>query len=125
MLIEPVRLEHAPWPGGTKIVPPKAAEHAPEPSAKVGDLAADKSGDVKRVALAFYGLTRSLEYTVDSIKQNVMAPLTAAGIEYDVYLHTYDLQVIDNERSGEQAQHLNTTEWQLLQPDFVTISSQV
>jgi hypothetical protein len=78
----------------------------------------------KRVALAFYGLTRSLQYTVDSIKENVMDKLTAAGYKYDVYLHTYDLNNIENLRSGE-ANRLNTSEWTLLKPDHYRITSQV
>jgi hypothetical protein len=78
----------------------------------------------KRVALAFYGLTRSLKYTVDSIKLNVMDQLANAGYEYDVYLHTYDLKSLSNMRSGETGE-LNTTEWTLLSPDFVKIDDQV
>jgi hypothetical protein len=78
----------------------------------------------KRVALAFYGLTRSLSYTIDSIRRNIMKPLAEAGYTYDVYLHTYDLQNLANERSGE-ANPLNTTEWKLLEPDFHKITSQV
>lgn len=82
------------------------------------------SRKTKRVALAFYGLTRSLSYTIDSIRSNIMRPLTEAGYTYDVYLHTYDLQNLANERSGE-ANPLNTTEWKLLKPDFHKITSQV
>ena len=77
----------------------------------------------KHVALAFYGLTRSLRYTMPSIRQNVFAPLRAAGYTYDVYLHTYDLPHLTNERSGE-ATALNTTEWSLLNPDFHEVTSQ-
>ena len=78
----------------------------------------------KRVALAFYGLTRSLKYTIDSIKLNVMDQLKEAGYEYDVYLHTYDLKSLSNIRSGETGA-LNTTEWKLLTPDYVQIDDQV
>lgn len=78
----------------------------------------------KRVALAFYGLTRSLKFTIDSIKVNVMDQLTQAGYEYDVYLHTYDLKSLNNIRSGETGD-LNTTEWKLLSPDYVQIDDQV
>lgn len=78
----------------------------------------------KRVALAFYGLTRSLKYTIDSIMLNVMDQLTQAGYEYDVYLHTYDLKSLNNIRSGETGA-LNTTEWKLLSPDYVQIDNQV
>ena len=79
----------------------------------------------KRVALAFYGLTRSLKYTFASVQQNIFAPLEAAGHTYDVYLHTYDLETLSNARSGEDETALNTTEWRLLQPDVHAITRQV
>ena len=78
----------------------------------------------KHVVLAFYGLTRSLGYTIDSIRQNIFGPLSEAGYTYDVYLHTYDLQHLANARTGEAAA-LNTSEWQLLQPDFHKVTRQV
>ena len=77
-----------------------------------------------RVALVFFGITRSLTHTIDSIKQNVLQPLKDAGIEYDIYVHTYDLAQLSNDRSREHSA-LNTSEWQLLQPDYVSITSQV
>lgn len=77
-----------------------------------------------KVALAFFGLTRSLKFTIDSIRQNVLAPLDEAAIEYDIYLHSYDLESITNSRSAEIGQSLNTTEWKLLDPDFVSITDQ-
>jgi hypothetical protein len=79
----------------------------------------------KHVALAFYGLTRSLQYTIESIKQNVMAPLSASGYTFDTYLHTYDLLEVTNARSGEAGEKLNTSEWRLLEPTFHKITSQV
>jgi hypothetical protein len=76
------------------------------------------------VALAFYGLTRSLRYTINSIQQNIFNPLKESGYTYDVYLHTYNLEHLANQRSGE-ASSLNTTEWMLLRPDFYQVTSQV
>jgi hypothetical protein len=78
----------------------------------------------KHVALAFYGLTRSLRYTIESIRSNIFAPLTESGYTYDVYLHTYDLERLVNQRSKESG-FLNTTEWTLLNPDFHRITDQV
>lgn len=79
----------------------------------------------KRVAIAFYGLTRSLTYTIRSMQQNVLQPLQKAGIFFDIYLHTYNLTTLTNRRSGENLQALNATEWKLLDPDFVSVTSQV
>jgi hypothetical protein len=78
----------------------------------------------KHVALAFYGLTRSLHYTIKSIRSNIFVPLTESGYTYDVYLHTYDLKHLVNQRSKESGS-LNTTEWILLNPDFYRITNQV
>ena len=43
-----------------------------------------------RIALGFWGLTRSLkDHTIESIKGNVFDVLSECGIEYDVFIHTY------------------------------------
>ena len=43
-----------------------------------------------RIALGFWGLTRSLEdHTIESIRKNIFSALSACGIEYDVFIHTY------------------------------------
>lgn len=78
----------------------------------------------KRVAIAFYGLTRSLKYTIQSIRENVFEKLTEGGFEYHVYLHTYSLEKTERTRSGESAS-LNKTEWKLLDADFHKVTSQV
>ena len=82
------------------------------------------SNKPKRVALAFYGLTRSLQYTIQSIREQVFDKLSDAGYEFHVYLHTYDLTKLDKSRSGE-ATVLNKTEWRLLNADFHKITQQV
>lgn len=78
----------------------------------------------KRVAVAFYGLTRSLRFTADSIKANVLQPLRDAGYTVETFLHTYDLAHLKNKRSHEDTD-LDTSEWKLLQPDHHSITSQV
>eukprot|EP00892_Ulva_mutabilis_P003975 jgi/Ulvmu1/194/UM001_0198.1 len=77
----------------------------------------------RRVAVAFYGLTRSLKYTIDSIKENIFEKLTAAGYDFHVYLHTYNLTRLARSRTGD-ATLLNTTEWRLLDADFYKVSRQ-
>jgi hypothetical protein len=81
-------------------------------------------GMKKHVALAFYGLSRSLSYTIDSIHENILGPLDKAGYTYDVFLHTYNLRQFNNHRSHESGV-LNDTEWTLLEPDFHLVESQV
>jgi len=75
------------------------------------------------VAICFFGLTRSLDFTIDSIKNNILAPLEESNINYDIILHTYDLKYIKLKRSGENNK-LNTEEWNKLNPDYYKIDNQ-
>ena len=75
------------------------------------------------VAICFFGLTRSLDFTIDSIKNNILAPLEESNINYDIILHTYDLKSIKLKRSGENNK-LNTEEWNKLNPDYYKIDNQ-
>ena len=77
----------------------------------------------KKVAICFFGLTRSLNYTLDSIEENIFTPLKNSNIKYDIILHTYNLKFIKMERSGENNK-LNTEEWKLLNPDYYKIDNQ-
>jgi hypothetical protein len=45
----------------------------------------------KKVAIIFYGLTRTLGKTIDSIKNNLFAPLNENSITYDIFIHTYKI----------------------------------
>ena len=45
----------------------------------------------KKVAIIFFGLTRSLGRTVDSIKNNLFEPLRENGMSYDIFVHTYKI----------------------------------
>ena len=76
-----------------------------------------------KVAVCFYGLTRSLKYTIDSIKTNILKKLDDAGIDYDIILHTYDLQHLKLIRSGENSK-LDVNEWKLLNPKYHQIDNQ-
>ena len=104
-----------------------AADHASagEQPDEGGEAQAPEKAS-KHIALAFYGLTRSLEYTLESIETQIFAPLTAAGHTYDVYLHTYDVTEIDNPRDKfEGHTEVNASEWQLLRPRAHSITHQV
>jgi hypothetical protein len=43
-----------------------------------------------RVAICYWGLTRSTRHVADSHHAHIFAPLSAAGIEFDVFLHTWE-----------------------------------
>jgi hypothetical protein len=72
-----------------------------------------------RVAVCFFGLTRSLEITLPSIKQYLLDPLLNHGIKYDTFLHTYKVKKpYSNPRAGEKNIILDSKEYKLLEPTF-------
>jgi hypothetical protein len=78
-----------------------------------------------RVALCFWGLCRSLEYTIESIKTNIFEVLKEYDIEYTIFLHTYTLyHRYTNLRAGENNIFLNNTAWKLLNPTRYIIENQ-
>lgn len=77
-----------------------------------------------RIAICFFGLTHSLEKTIDSIEKNIYYQLTANKLEFDIYVHSYDLEYITCTRSGEQNCKLNPEEYQLLNPTKYIIDNQ-
>ena len=44
-----------------------------------------------RAAICFYGLTRSLPYTIDTIRSHIFDPLIEDEISYSVFLHTFNV----------------------------------
>jgi hypothetical protein len=72
-----------------------------------------------RVAICFFGLTRSLKFTLPSIEKFLLGPLKAHNIKYDTYLHTYKMKTpYTNPRAGESGITLDTNEYKMLNPDF-------
>lgn len=75
-----------------------------------------------RVAICFFGLTRSLKYTLPSIEKYIFDPLKNNGIKYSIFLHTYKMnESYTNPRAGETNIHLDSTEYKLLKPDAYII----
>ena len=68
------------------------------------------------VAVCFFGLTRSLRYTVDSIRSNVLDELALAGIRYTVYLHTHNVTRVFNPRAKEFNVKIDPSIYHLLHP---------
>lgn len=77
-----------------------------------------------KIAVCFFGLIRSLKYTHDSIKKNLFDILTNNGHEYDIYIHTYDLEILTNIRSGEKNVKLDVNDYKLLNPKEIIIEDQ-
>ena len=69
-----------------------------------------------RVAVCFFGLTRSLDVTVESIRRGIIDPLRKADYEVEVFLHTYRANAANNPRSEEVNATYDWEDWKLLQP---------
>jgi hypothetical protein len=70
----------------------------------------------KRVAIGFYGITRSLKHTLRSIYQNIFKPFEDNGITYDIFIHTYKLSRYNNIRTKEYSTDMDNSEYELLNP---------
>ena len=72
-----------------------------------------------RIAVCFRGISRSLSYTIASIRDNVFAPARSFG-EVKVFTHLFDQSEINNPRTGEVGA-LNSEEYQLLGSDWLSL----
>jgi len=48
----------------------------------------------RRVAVCFFGLTRSLRWTLPSLQRRLLGALEEAGMEVDVFVHTFSLEEV-------------------------------
>ncbi len=67
-----------------------------------------------KVAICFCGLTRSLQYTYESIKTRIYDVLEANNIQYDTYAHFFLKDQLTLQRSGEHNVPLQRNEYQML-----------
>ena len=77
-----------------------------------------------KICICFYGLSRSLKYTINSIRENIFRQLINNKYYFDVYFHTYYLEQITNKRSGENNIKLDNDEYKLLNVDYIKINNQ-
>jgi hypothetical protein len=85
---------------------------------------ADVNAKGYRVAVAFYGLSRSLHTTLPSFEKRVFGVLDRHQIAFDVFWSGVDSSEITNQRSGEIHQPLNSTEFSLIRPCVFSVLSQ-
>lgn len=69
------------------------------------------------IALCFFGITRSLRFTLGSIEAQAIRAARAAG-ETRIHAHFFRQHRVDNPRSGE-AGALDPEEYRLLRPDWL------
>ena len=78
-----------------------------------------------KVALCFWGISRSTEFTIESIENCIWKPLVNAGIEYKTFVHTMTLdEPYTNPRAEEWNVQLNNDTWKLLFPDKYHVERQ-
>ena len=79
-----------------------------------------------KVALCFWGILRSLKFTYDNIKNNIIKPLINYNCEVTIFIHTYSIDgVYINKRANDKPIILNTLEdIKLLNPHFYKIDKQ-
>lgn len=79
----------------------------------------------KKIAIIFFGLTRSLQETLPFLKKNLFDEITACGLEYDIYLHTYILNgTYRNQWSGENISRYNNNVYKLLNAKYLLLDNQ-
>lgn len=83
-----------------------------------------------KIAIGFFGITRSLKYTINSIKVNLLDVLNDNKIDYDICLHTYNVNFrnFTNIRTGEGCganilddNSIDNEEYKLLNPKYFHI----
>ena len=76
--------------------------------------------NVSVIWLVFYGIPRAIEYTIPSIKSNLIDPLSENHVTR-IAAHFFDVTSISNPRSSEFGS-VNSNDASLLNPEFVEIS---
>ena len=77
-----------------------------------------------KICICFFGLTRSLKYTYSYMNDNLFKVLENNNIEYDIYLHSYNLEILTNKRSNEFNEKLDINEFKMLNPKEYIIDNQ-
>ena len=77
-----------------------------------------------KIAICFWGLTRSLKYTIDSLNENLFLQLDENNIKYHKFIHTFYFEGLYNNKHGaEKDIKLDFDEYKLLKSIFLIISS--
>ena len=79
----------------------------------------------KRVAILFFGLTRSLRNIINNLNENLFNELTKNDYIYDIFIHTYSLEnPYINPWSGESINNYDNTAYEILNPKYYIIEKQ-
>lgn len=77
-----------------------------------------------KIALAFWGITRSLKFTINSIHNKILDIFKKNKIEYTIFMHTYKLNNYVNIRTKENNVNIDNEEYKLLNPHYIKIHDQ-
>jgi hypothetical protein len=78
-----------------------------------------------KIALCFWGIMRSIKYTYPSIKKFIFDDLASHNIQYDIFIHTYNVNTpYNNRRAGENSIILNNDDWKILNPTEILVDDQ-
>lgn len=91
------------------------------PASEAARTAGRAPAAAPRIALCFFGITRSLSFTRASIEANVLGPARAAG-EARVFAHFFRLERIENLRTKEAAD-IDPGEHRMLAPDELRLEA--
>jgi hypothetical protein len=72
-----------------------------------------------RIAICFFGITRSLSHTIESIEKNIFTPARSFGT-VRIFAHFFNQNEVQNPRSGESGK-FDAKEYELLNPDWVQL----
>jgi len=79
----------------------------------------------KRVAILFFGLTRSLRKIYENLKTNLFDELEKENFEYDTFIHTYILDnPYINKWSGEIVTNYDNTSYSIINPKYYILEKQ-
>jgi hypothetical protein len=81
-----------------------------------------------KIALVFYGLLRSIQYTLPNLQKQVFGPITDSGYEYDIYCHNYTFppnHKYTNQRAREYNIDLDPNAHKLLNPKYYISDNQL
>lgn len=76
------------------------------------------------VAVAFFGISRSLKHTLPSIRTHIFNVLDSQNFTYDIFWHTLVTHTLSNNRTGEVKVELNRYDVKILDPCKFSLEDQ-
>eukprot|EP01062_Namystynia_karyoxenos_P017473 TRINITY_DN16430_c0_g1_i5.p1 TRINITY_DN16430_c0_g1~~TRINITY_DN16430_c0_g1_i5.p1 ORF type:complete len:760 (+),score=57.36 TRINITY_DN16430_c0_g1_i5:86-2365(+) len=83
-----------------KVLVRRAACGEPAEQMEMLQRVRQRTAQPRRFAICHFGLTRSISYTIGSVRANVYAPLAREGIPFSVFFHTYDVSRVESSQAG-------------------------